>query len=70
MPQKLDLISRGAAIGVLEGDDFALLGDAELAADRPAGEAAIARPAGAPRGSRTAPAVKKAMVTRARGRGA
>ena len=46
--QELDLIRRRAAVRVLEGHHLALLGDPELAANRTGGEAAMARPAGAP----------------------
>ena len=59
-PEKLDLISRGAAIGVLEGDDLALLGDAELAADRPGRRGRDRATRGcAPAAHGTAPAVKE-----------
>ena len=58
--QELDLIGRRAAIGVLEGHDLALLGDAELAADRSrgrGGDGAAGRRAAA--AHRSAAAVKE-----------
>ena len=58
--QQLDLIGRGAPIGILEGHDLALFGDAELAADRSCRRGRNgAAGRGAPAAQRSASAVKE-----------